>query len=143
MSTATIESLLGGQDVLRHTPGSALDWIGILRRGISSAAVDALLRNLRITQGELAGALGIPERTLARRKKEGTLNPEESAKLLRVARVLERAEQVFEDLDAALDWLKSGNAALGGSSPLFLLDTDIGAEAVMDTLGRIEHGVFA
>ncbi|NCC41946.1 MAG: DUF2384 domain-containing protein, partial [Gammaproteobacteria bacterium] len=26
---------------------------------------------------------------------------------------------------------------------LSLLDTEIGAESVLDTLGRIEHGVFA
>jgi len=49
----------------------------------------------------------------------------------------------LEDLDAALDWLKSPNAALAGTTPLSLLDTDIGAESVLDTLGRIEHGVFA
>jgi uncharacterized protein (DUF2384 family) len=27
--------------------------------------------------------------------------------------------------------------------PLSLLDTDIGAESALDTLGRTEHGVFA
>ena len=59
------------------------------------------------------------------------------------ARVVERAEEVFEDLDVALDWLKSPNAALCGATPMSLLDTDIGAESVLDTLGRIEHGVFA
>ena len=95
------------------------------------------------TQAELANALGIPERTLARRKKEGTLSSEESAKLVRLARVVERSRAVFEDIKPALDWLKSPNAALSGATPLSLLDTDIGTESVMDTLGRIEHGVFA
>ena len=57
--------------------------------------------------------------------------------------MLARAEAVFEDPDAAMDWLKSANAALDGQTPLGLIDTDIGAENVMDTLGRIEHGVFA
>jgi len=33
-------------------------------------------------------------------------------------------------------------AVLGGATPLSLIDTDDGAESVMDTLGRIEHGVF-
>ena len=80
---------------------------------------------------------------LARRKKEGRLNSEESAKVVRLARVVERAKEVFEDLDAALDWLKAPNAALSRQTPLSLLDTDIGAESVMDTLGRIAHGVFA
>ncbi|MCB1963089.1 MAG: DUF2384 domain-containing protein [Rhodocyclaceae bacterium] len=148
-STATlahppsIDALLGGRKVLRSQPGTALEWVRLIRDGISAAAVDALARALKLTQSELASALAIPERTLARRKKEGTLNSEESAKIVRLARVLERAEAVFEDRDAALDWLKSPNAALAGATPLSLIDTDIGTQSVTDTLGRIEHGVFA
>lgn len=142
-SGVSIDDLLGGRRVLPVTPRSVLDWVALIRRGIPSPAVDSLTRFTHLTQAELAGALGIPERTLARRKREGRLNSEESAKLLRLARVIERAEAVFEDLDTAVDWLKSANASLGGATPLSLLDTDIGAESVMDTLGRIEHGVFA
>ncbi|MBP9655096.1 MAG: antitoxin, partial [Rhodocyclaceae bacterium] len=101
--TLSVESLLGGRNVLHVKPRTALDWVSIIRRGISSAAIDALTRTLRVTQTELAAAVGIPERTLARRKKEGTLNSEESAKLVRLARVVERAKEVFGDLDTALD----------------------------------------
>ena len=39
--------------------------------------------------------------------------------------------------------MKSPNASLGGVTPLSMLDTDLGAGSVMDTLGRIEHGIFA
>jgi putative toxin-antitoxin system antitoxin component (TIGR02293 family) len=141
-ASLSIESLLGGRAVLHAKPRTALDWVSIIRQGISSAVVDALTKTLRVTQAELAIALAIPERTLARRKKEGVLNSEESAKLVRLARVIGRAAEVFEDLDASIDWLKSPNAALAGVPPLSLLDTDIGTESVMDTLGRIEHGVF-
>jgi len=139
----SVEALLGGKRVLQAKPRTPLDWVSVIRHGISSAAVDSLAKTIHVTQSELAAALGIPERTLARRKKEGMLNSEESTKLVRLARVVERAEKVFENLDAALDWLKSPNAALSGATPLSLLDTDIGAESVLDTLGRIEHGVFA
>ena len=142
-ATFSVESLLGGRGVLRANPRTTLDWVFLIRKGISSVAVDSLARALRVTQSELAAALGIPERTLIRRKKEGTLTSEESAKVVRLARVIGRAEEVFEDIDAALDWMKSGNAALSGATPLSLLDTDIGAESVTDMLGRIEHGVFA
>ena len=96
-----------------------------------------------MSQAELAEALDIPERTLARRKREGILSREESAKLLRLARVAARAAEVFEDLDLALAWLKTPLAALEDAAPISVLDTDIGAESVMDTLGRIEHGVFS
>ena len=139
----SIEALLGGRRVLPATPRTPLDWVSVIRQGIPATAVDALTSVLRVSQSELATAVGIPERTLARRKKEGTLNSEETAKLVRLARVVGRAEEVLEDLDAALDWLKSPNAALAGTTPLSLLDTDIGAESVLDTLGRIEHGIFA
>ncbi len=138
-----VEALLGGRRVLQVKPRSPLDWVALIRQGIPAPALDALLKTLRMSQAELAAALAIPERTLARRKREGLLNSEESAKLVRLARVVERALQVFEDLEAALDWLNSPNAALRHATPLSLLDTDIGAENVMDTLGRIEHGVFA
>jgi len=144
MSTAiSLEALLGGPQVLPTRPRSSLQWVSVIRQGIPTAAVDSLAKAIRMTQAELAAALAIPDRTLARRKKEGVLNSEESAKLVRLARVAERAEEVFEDLDAALDWLKSPNAALSGATPLSLLDTDVGAETVLDSLGRIEHGVFA
>lgn len=142
-SSLSIESVLGGQGVLHARPRTALDWVAVIRRGISSAAVDSATKTLHVTQAELAGALGIPERTLARRKREGTLNSEESAKLVRLARVAERAQEVFEDAEVAMHWLKSPNTALGAAVPLSLMDTDIGAESVLDTLGRIEHGVFA
>lgn len=136
-------AVLGGESVLHADPHSALDWISLVRHGIAAGAVDAAVRVVGIGQAELAKALDIPERTLARRKKDGLLNRDESGKLVRLARVVERAVEVFEDEQAALDWLKSPNAAFGSVSPISLLDTDLGADAVLNTLGRIEHGIFA
>ena len=139
----TAVSMLGGNQVLKDQPRTALDWVAVIRQGIPAASIDSIAKTIRVTKTELAVALGIPERTLARRKKEGLLTSDESAKLIRLARVVERAEEVFEDMPATIDWLKSPNAALAGETPLSLLDTDIGAESVLDTLGRIAHGVFA
>ena len=115
----------------------------MVRSGIPAAAVESLLKAMQLSRSELAQALGIPERTLARRKRDGILTSEESAKLLRLARVMKRSSMVFENPETALHWLKSPNAALSGATPLSLLDTDIGAESVLDTLGRVEHGVLA
>jgi len=137
------ENLLGGRGVLRAAPRSTPDWINVVRRGIPAAAVEALTKAIKVSHSELARALGIPERTLARRKREGTLSSEESGKVLRLARAVGRANEVFEDPEAALHWLKAPNSALSGASPLSVLDTEIGAESVLDTLGRIEHGVYA
>jgi putative toxin-antitoxin system antitoxin component (TIGR02293 family) len=139
----SVETLLGGKRVLKRKPRSPLDWVAVIREGISSDATVSLAEWVGISQAELAAALGIPQRTLARRMREGVLSSEESAKIVRLARVVQRAAEVFQDLGTALDWLKSPNAALAGETPLHLLDTEVGSEGVMDTLGRIEHGVFA
>lgn len=67
---------------------------------------------------------------------------DESLKVLRLAHVLTRAAEVFDDLGLALSWLQAPAAMLDGATPLSLIDTDDGEKIVMDTLGRIEHGVF-
>jgi putative toxin-antitoxin system antitoxin component (TIGR02293 family) len=135
-------TLLGGEGVLRAKPRVVMDWIPLVRRGLPSACVDAVVRTTRITQSDLAHALAIPERTLARRKREGALSPKSRPSSC-ASPAWWSAETVFEDADSALNWLQSPNASLGGVTPLSLLDTDIGADSVLDTLGRIEHGVFA
>lgn len=61
----------------------------------------------------------------------------------RIHCVERRAEEVLGDFDKATDWLSSENNALGGVTPISLLDTDAGAQSVMDLLGRIEHGVYS
>lgn len=138
-----VENLLDGRGVSHRKPRSALDLVEAIRQGVPAAAIDSLRKAIQVSQTDFARALGIPERTLARRKREGKLSPDESAKMLRLARIVRRAGEVFENPEAALHWLKSPNAALARATPLSLLDTDIGAESVLDTLGRIEHGVFA
>ena len=139
----TAATVLGGETVLHALPDSVLEWISLVRLGLSASTMDAAVRVMGISQTELARALDIPAHTLARRKKEGVLSRVESEKLVRLALVVERAVEVFENDRTALDWIKSQNPALGGTSPLSLLDTDLGSVAVVNTLGRIEQGVFA
>ena len=134
---------LGGECVLPDHPNTPLDWIELVRGGLPAAALQEILRRTRLSQSTLSAALSIPARTLARSKREGSFSPEVSVKIVRFARIAARAEDVFGDAESSLAWLQSPNRSLGGLRPLFLLDTDIGAEMVFDALGRIEHGVFA
>jgi putative toxin-antitoxin system antitoxin component (TIGR02293 family) len=106
------------------TPRSSLDWVGMIREGIPAGAVESVLSAVHVSQSELAQALAVRQRTRPRWKREGVLNSEESSKLLRLARVMSRASEVFDGPAAAIDWLKSPNAALRGNAPLHLLDTD-------------------
>ncbi len=57
--------------------------------------------------------------------------------------VVNRAYSVFKDSDKAMRWLNSPCIALGGQTPALLLDNPDGVDLVMNTLGRIEYGVFS
>jgi len=64
-------------------------------------------------------------------------------RLPRTRRLFEHARAVFDDHEAACDWLSTPNPALSGHSPLSLLATDAGASRVDDVLTRLEFGVYA
>jgi hypothetical protein len=57
--------------------------------------------------------------------------------------LLDRAVECFGDLDKALDWLQSPNVALRGLAPVRVAADPKSRQAVLDELGRIEHGIFA
>ena len=144
MVTATmIAEALGGRNVLRER---LADYSAVVRRtreGLPYAALAAVAKRYGIPLANLARVIGLPERTLARRKKERHLRADESDRLLRVARVATSAEDVLGAQAKAGRWLQTPNRALGGAIPLDLLDTDLGAEEVVTILGRIEHGVYS
>jgi putative toxin-antitoxin system antitoxin component (TIGR02293 family) len=141
--TADIAHLLGGSKVLRRKISSESELIGLLREGLPYASVEAAMETLGISQEQIAAYLAVPGRTLARRKREQRLNVDESDRLYRLARITATALNVFGEEEKARRWLLKPNRALGGETPLALLDTDAGARQVEEVLGRIEHGVVS
>jgi putative toxin-antitoxin system antitoxin component (TIGR02293 family) len=125
-----------------HT-GDALALHDEIEGGLPIKSFLLLQDTLDIDTKDLAGIVKIPLRTLARRKKlKDRLRPDESDRLLRVARVYKLALDLFEsDRPAALAWLKRPNRALNGKTPLRLAATDVGAIEVERLVSRIEHGV--
>jgi putative toxin-antitoxin system antitoxin component (TIGR02293 family) len=115
-----------------------------VRAGLAYAAFERLQRNAGLTTKALADLAGIPARTLARRKSDGRFDPEESDRLLRVARLVGAALDLFEgDVDETRRWLGAEQIALGGHVPLALMRTDVGAREVEQLIGRLEHGIPA
>ncbi len=135
---ATLLTLLG------ETPSRAGRLIQATRQGIGYATTQRILKNYRLDMEEAATILGTSQRTLARRaRNRQALTPVESDRLVRFLRIAARAEEVLEDSEGARRWLKSPNRALGGETPLSLLDTDAGAEQVNEVLARIDHSVYS
>jgi len=115
-----------------------------LQVGLSFETLRALESNSGLDVVALATLIGIPERTLARRRSAGRLAPEESERLLRISNIFEKAVELFEgDADAAVLWLTSPKKALNGRQPLQYSRTEPGAREVENLIGRVEHGVFS
>lgn len=112
--------------------------IATVRNGLRAETLDRLTAFLGCSAASLASVLGIAPRTLARRRKAGILSPEESDRLLRIARLAELALAVFEDAEAAADWLTSPKRLLGGETPLEHADTAPGIREVEDMLFAVE-----
>jgi putative toxin-antitoxin system antitoxin component (TIGR02293 family) len=144
MVTATkIAEALGGRSVLKEQLADYTAVIHRARSGLPFASLTGLATRYDIPVLMLARVIGVPARTLARRKKERRLRADESDRLLRLARVAAVAEDVLGESAHVGRWLQKPNRALGGVTPLDLLDTDLGAEEVVTILGRIEHGVYS
>jgi putative toxin-antitoxin system antitoxin component (TIGR02293 family) len=129
---------------LRRVPANELELADMAREGLPSATLSRLSGFLGWTQAALIEQLGIAPRTAARRlTRREPLSTAESERVLRLARVLTRAIDVFESQDAAKQWLQEPSTALGERKPIDLLATDIGTEVVLNELGKIDHGFFA
>lgn len=122
---------------------STSDVISRLEKGFPFQVLEALAANSGLALKDLAAAIGISSRTLARRRASGCLRTAESERLLRIASVFERTVDFFEgDVAASIRWLTTPQRALAGELPLRYSRMDPGAEEVKDILGRLEDGIF-
>ena len=119
------------------------DLIEAVKGGLPVQVFRALAEVLEVSEATLADLAGISGTTLTRRKRVGQLSPDEGEHVLRIAWLLERATQVFENVSDAADWLKTPNLSLGDVTPLSYADTEIGAREVENLLGRIDYGVYS
>ena len=137
--TADIVRALGGPRLVpARSPGQLR---ALVRAGLPYAALSAVVSGFRLGAADTGTILRIPERTLARRKKEKRLSAEESDRLVRLARIAALAEDILGSRENAARWLAAGNRALGGRTPLSELDTDLGAEEIEAVLQRLSHGI--
>ena len=116
-----------------------------VHQGFRVAVIEKLANELGVPQTTLLQLARIAPATLSRRRKSpaGLLSPEESDRVYRIAAAYRAAVQLFEgDEAAARAWLSEPARALGGGTPLEHLDTEAGASAVRDLIGRLEHGVY-
>lgn len=129
---------LGGIEVLKHDIHDEMSLVDLIQRGLPVQSADEVVIWRVITADEVRDMI-VPTRTLARRRKEGRLDSNESDKLVRIARIVELARETMSEEKAAL-WMRRPNRALKNKVPLELCRTEAGARLVEAVLGRISYG---
>lgn len=116
--------------------------IEVVRSGITKGAYERIVTTTGIPSDDLADMLHISPRTLRRYEGRQILPPEQSERIVEIARLYSRGEEVFGDLERFKEWMGRPQLVFGRKSPTSLLDTSIGIGMITDELGRIEHGIF-
>jgi putative toxin-antitoxin system antitoxin component (TIGR02293 family) len=124
------------------SPKSEFDLAAIVEKGLPIASI-ARLKAEGLTFSEIS-AIVISPRTLKHRKARGEqLSHEETDRVVRVARIVALAEQVFGNRDKALTWLRSKDGRIKERTPLSMLHTESGGRLVENMLWQIDEGVYA
>jgi putative toxin-antitoxin system antitoxin component (TIGR02293 family) len=122
-------------------PRSDQQMLEIVEQRLPTSSIKRLLA-LGITRSEI-DAVVIPARTLQhRRSRREKLTVEESDRVLRIARLLSLAEDVYGSGDRALAWLRRPHPRLHHRAPLDMAKTDIGSRIVEELLVQIDEGMF-
>jgi len=130
-------SLLG----LRVT--DSVNLFSLLRSGLPYSAWEYFSKLTRFTEKEMLTLTQMSRSTLNRRK-GSHLEPLESERLARVARVFYKTLRMFRgDLERARLWFTTPRPTLGGNTPFEMTSLEPGALEVEDVIGRIQYGVYS
>jgi len=139
------EGGLAGHSYVSLLGIQAFDTAGLLERvreGLAYSSWERFLESTGLAKETASHFVQITPRTLARRKEQGRLHPDESDRLVRAARIYSQAVGLFAGVEkAARQWLTVPQPALGGSTPWEYAATEIGAREVESLIGRLEHGI--
>lgn len=118
-------------------------FLSVIRGGLPKQSLEALMEVSGLSVYEMANILDTTDRTLRRHDADTLLSREHSERVLEMAQLYNRDQEVFGDMEVFRQWMQSPIPALGAQLPKSFLDTSMGIQMLMTELGRIEHGVFA
>jgi putative toxin-antitoxin system antitoxin component (TIGR02293 family) len=124
--------------------GLPMDSARAIRNGVAANLVEDVAKFLRVRREILCEYLRLDATSIDLRIASNELLLSwEAGRIYLVYKILLRAQDVFEVEYGAVNWITGMIPALGGVTPLSLLDTPAGFELVIDTLGQLAYGVCA
>lgn len=136
--------LIQSQPLTNLTGIPTIELIRRIDAGLPFSAMRDFANTGGLSESTVATTIGIPARTLSRRKNSGKLALAEAERLIRLATLYHKAIELFEeDVDQARAWFLTPKKQLDNHSPLAYCRTELGAREVENLIGRLEHGVFS
>ena len=115
-----------------------------LHKGLPYSVIGKICEVSGLDKSTVVSTTDIAQATLQRRAKRGSFNKDESDRLYRIAAVYKATLDLFSgDQESAKQWLVHEVRGLGGKRPIDMLSTSAETEAVLNLIGRLEHGVYA
>jgi len=116
----------------------------LARSGVKTSFLSDLMQLLGLKKQETASLINISPKTLDRHiSASKPFIGLQSDRILELAELHQKGEQVFGTTEKFRLWLSSPIAVLNNTAPREWLDTQQGIKAIMNEIGRIEHGIFA
>ncbi|WP_139707754.1 antitoxin Xre/MbcA/ParS toxin-binding domain-containing protein [Aeromonas allosaccharophila] len=111
--------------------------------GVAPSIIHRVAELMSTDVGLICRLAGISRSIVARRLKMGApLSTSQGTKVYGVVQALDAALSLNKnDTAKALSWLNRPAWGLGGVAPAELLTTQMGVQAVVNLVGRIQHGV--
>lgn len=115
-----------------------------IERGLPASVIAEAQKTLRFPSiASLATVIGMSAKTAERRvAQQSKLTLDESERLVRLIRIHNQAVATLESEEHASKWLQRPLSIFNRKTPLEMIQTEPGARAVEQALGRLEHGVF-
>lgn len=139
-AAARVAEVLGGTPLLRARVRSWKDLDALVKGGLPKRSLQ-LVAARGVARGNPPSALVYAIVPMATFKRRTRLNPDESARTERLARVIALAEAVWGDPESTRDFLNRPHPLLAHETPLVVACTEIGARRVEHLLYSIEHGL--
>ncbi len=122
-----------------------IDLLAKVEKGVTIKEVIAFQQQYALTNKQMSYLLAISSKGYYNliHPKEGRLDKRLSGQFLKVKEVFQEGEEALLSKEAFLEWMEQPHWYFNHRKPFDLLDTPIGADAVLHELGRTKYGIVS
>ncbi len=127
-------------ETVQYTPKERYEQ---LQQGISEEQVRSFMQKFQLSQKQLANLLSVSDKTLYAQRKNGRLEESLSDRFLLIQSVFAQGEEALMSPEVFRKWLDTPHRSFENRTPLTLMTTINGAEAIRSELIRTQYGVLS